>query len=217
MEVGGGFNETNKTIFLTLLSLFQSLKAFQIFSLLKSTRVLLRIVIEIVKDMIPFMLFVLASTIAVSLLFTSATTDGALTTVTYTDFLMHVYRLDFGDFSLDDYNSLDIAIFILAVWIAPLVLLNMLIAIMGDTYDRVREQQGRRDFQEMAGLVYRYEIIARTVCKGKEKKEAGKYIFVSEDVKHLEQKGVDEWQGRIKGIKMEIEKNRRMIEEQSEK
>ena len=89
------------------------MKAFQIFSLFKSTRVLLRIVIEIVKDMIPFMVFVLATTIIVSLLCTSATPDAALTDVTYSDFLLHVYRLDFGDFSLNNYSSLDLAIFIL--------------------------------------------------------------------------------------------------------
>ena len=44
------------------------------------------------------MVFVLATTLAVSLLFTSATPDESLTDLTYTDYLMHVYRLDFGDF-----------------------------------------------------------------------------------------------------------------------
>ena len=124
-----------KVILLAFLSLFQSVKTFHIFSLFKSTRVLLRIVIEILRDMIPFMLFVLATTITVALLFASATSEDALATDTYSGFLMHVYLLDFGDFSFDDYSALDRAIFILAVLIVPLVLLNMLIAIMGDTFD----------------------------------------------------------------------------------
>ena len=182
------------------------MKAFQIFSLFKSTRVLLRIVIEIVKDMIPFMLFVLATTFTVSLLFTSATPDAALTDNTFSDFLLHVYRLDFGDFSLDNYSALDLAIFILAVLVVPLIFLNMLIAIMGDTFDRVKEEQGRRDFQEMAALVYRYEIIAQTIWKWLKRKGVWKYIFVSEDVKHSGEEAIDVWQGRIRGIKMEIEK-----------
>ena len=96
--------------------------------------------------MIPFMAFMLATTVTVSLLFTSATPDAALKDDTYTDFLLHVYRLDFGDFDLDGYSALDMAIFILAVLIVALVFLNMLIAIMGDTFDRVKEEQGRRDF-----------------------------------------------------------------------
>ena len=69
----------------------------------------------------------------------------------------------------------------------------------------------------MAGLVYRYEIIARTVCKGKEKKEAGKYIFVSEDVKYSGEEGVDAWQGRIKGIKLEIDKVMKKENEEQKK
>ena len=195
-----------KTVLLTLLSFFQSAKAFQMFSLFKSTRVLLRIVIETVKDMIPFMVFVLATTIAVSLLFTSATPDDALCDVTFTDFLMHVYLLDFGDFSVDEYSALDLAIFILAVLIVPLVFLNMLIAIMGDTFDQVKEEQGRRDFQEMAGLIHRYESIAQALCKGRKRKSIWKYIFMSEDVKYSGEEAIDVWQGRIRGIKMEIEK-----------
>ena len=115
--------------------------------------------------MIPFLLFVLATTVTFSLLFTSATPDDALSNRTYSDFLLHVYLLDFGDFSLDDYSALDLVIFMLAIFIVPLVFLNMLIAIMGDTFDRVKEEQQRRDFQEMAGLIYRYETITRSFCK----------------------------------------------------
>ena len=191
---------------LTLLTLFQAVKAFQIFSLFKSTRVLLRIVIEIVKDMIPFMLFVLATTVSLSLLFTSATPDADLTPHTYLDFLLHVYLLDFGDFDIEDNTSLDLFIFVVAVLVVPLVLLNMLIAIMGDTFDRVREEQGRRDFQEMAGLIYRYETIVQTLCKCKKGQRVWKYIFVSEDVKYSGEEAIDMWQGRIKGIKLEIQK-----------
>ena len=198
---------------LTLLSFFQSVKAFHIFSIFKSTRVLLRIVIEIVKDMIPFMIFVIATTITVSLLFTSATPDAALKDVTYTQYLLHVYRLDFGDFDIGDYSGLDLAIFILAVIIVPLVFLNMLIAIMGDTFDRVKEEQGRRDFQELAGLIYRYEVIAQTICKWLKRKSAWKYIFVSEDVKYSGEESIDVWKGRIKGIKLEIEKSQKKQEE----
>ena len=202
-----------RTVLLTLVSFFQSVKVFQIFSLFKSTRVLLRIVIEIVRDMIPFMLFVLVTTVTVSLLFTSATPDGALAGATYPDFLLHVYLLDFGDFSLDDYSALDLAIFILAVLVVPLVLLNMLIAIMGDTFDRVKEEEGRRDFQEMAGLIYRYEVISQAVCKGKKRRSVWKYIFGCEDAKLSGEEGIEEWQGRIRGIKLEIEKNQKKQEE----
>lgn len=45
---------------------------------------------------------------------------------------------------------------VVGVLVVPLILLNVLIAILGDTHDRVREDQARRDFQERFGLVYRF-------------------------------------------------------------
>ena len=61
----------------------------------------------------------------------------------------------------------------------------------------------------MAGLIHRYEIVAHTFChcNARVQKKPGKYIFVSEDVKQSgEEGGIDEWQGRIRGIKLEIDK-----------
>ena len=177
------------------------------FSLFKGTRVLLRIVIEIMKDMFYFMVFVLMTTLTLSLLYTAATPDDSLTNLTSTDYLMHVYRLDFGDFSPDDYSPLDTTIFIVAVIIVPLVLFNMLIAIMGDTFDRVKEESGRMDFQEMASLIYRYEIIAQSLCKGN-RGQVWKYM--SQDVKYSGDEAIDVWQGRIKLV---IERSQKKQEE----
>ena len=76
--------------------------------------------------MILFTLFVLTCTVVASLLFTAAS-------VTFSNFLLHVFRLDFGDFQLEHYSDLDRAICLLAVLIVVLVFLYMLITIMGDT------------------------------------------------------------------------------------
>lgn len=99
-------SQTTKSVFLTLLAFSQSVKAFSIFSLFKGTRVLLRIVIEIVKDMIPFFLFVLATTLTITLLYTSATLEDDLEDRTFPNLMMHVFLLDFGDFSPDEYSPL---------------------------------------------------------------------------------------------------------------
>ena len=56
------------------------------------------------------------------------------------------------------------------------------------------------------------------MCKGKRrKKKAGKYVFVSEDVKYSGEEAIDEWQGRIRGIKMEIQRNSKKQEEELKK
>ena len=89
---------TTKYTLLTLLSLSQGVRAFTLFSLFQSTRTLLRIILEVVKDMVPFIFFVLASTLLISLLFTSSTPDDALSNRTFSHYLRQVLRLEFGDF-----------------------------------------------------------------------------------------------------------------------
>ena len=135
-----------RTVTLTLLSLTHCVKVFSVFSLFKATRVLVRIVIEIVKDMGAFLLFVFTMTVTFSLLFTSAIEFEDLEHSSFPSNMLHVFLLDFGDFSVDEYSPLQEFLFVLGVIIVPLVLMNMLIAIMGDTFDRVKHDQTRRDF-----------------------------------------------------------------------
>ena len=96
-----------------------------------------------------------------------------------------MFLLNFEDFSYESYSPLEECVFILAVIAAPLVLLNMLIAIMSDAFDRVKEEQGRRDFQELASLVYKYEIISAKMCCWRRKKRGSSwnYIFYSSEAK----------------------------------
>lgn len=46
----------------------------------------------------------------------------------------------------------------------PLILMNTLIAIMGDSYDKVMEDLARRDLQELASLIYKYLLIRPFIC-----------------------------------------------------
>lgn len=52
--------------------------------------------------------------------------------------------------------------------------------------------------------MYRYEIVVAKLCCSKRAKK-WKYIYYSEEVKQ-EGEERDEWQGRVKGIKLEIER-----------
>jgi hypothetical protein len=48
-----------------------------------------------------------------------------------------MYTLFLGDWEADKYNTYTMYIFLIATLLLNLVLLNMIIAIMGDTYDKV--------------------------------------------------------------------------------
>ena len=109
--------------------------------------------------------------ITVSLLFTADTLDDSLTAVTYSDYLMHAC-LPSGLQRLHSrcYSGLDTSIFILAVVIVPLILLNMLIAILGDTYDPSEIRAGTTGLPGNA----RADLPQRSNCKDyvlKEEKE----------------------------------------------
>ena len=124
---------------MTFITLATFVKLTSIYSYFRKTRVLLRIFIEILNDMIPFFLFIVVTTLSIAIMYTSTILPDNLSNSSFYDNLQHAFLLDFGDFNLDGYNFLRNIVFIFAAILVPLVLLNMLIAIMGDTYDRVKE------------------------------------------------------------------------------
>ncbi len=127
------------------------------------------------------MVFCLLVTLLLALLYTSAITTDNLLNGSYPSLMLHVFLLDYGDFSTDDYNHLEVFIFIVAALFMPLVVLNMLIAIMGDTYDRVKEDMARRDYHELAHLLYRYEVIVRVLCFCRKRHRVWKFIYYSQE------------------------------------
>lgn len=153
----------------------------------------------------------MAATFLFALLYTSALPSHTLKSYTYYEQLFHVFKLNFGDFTVEHYNSVQIFIFVVAALFGPLMMLNTVIAIMSDTYDRVKEDQGRRDLQELAGLVYKYKIIERVLC-ARRKPGAWKYVYYSREVNQGSHEFGQTWQGRIKGIKQQILKMQEAIE-----
>mmetsp|Transcript_27211 Transcript_27211/g.5021 ORF Transcript_27211/g.5021 Transcript_27211/m.5021 type:complete len:92 (-) Transcript_27211:1100-1375(-) len=88
---------------------------------------------EIIIDMFSFMLILTMITFSLGLVFFIAFKGQK----SFFESLTHTYRLDYGDFDPDYSTPLQWFIFLLGTITGPLVLLNLLIAIMGDTYDRV--------------------------------------------------------------------------------
>ena len=90
-----------------------------------------------------------------------------------------MFLLDFGEFGDMNFNRLEWFLFIVAVLFVPLIMLNMLIAIMGDTYDRVKEESVKRDQHEIAYLLYEFELVGRVCSCRRERK--WKYLFFSKE------------------------------------
>lgn len=95
-------------------------------------------VIEIMKDMGSFMIILIFWIIGLSVVFFIFEKESAMSNHKVTTMLIEnialTYRLAFGDFETEDYSAFEWIVFILASLFIPLVMFNMLIAIMGDTY-----------------------------------------------------------------------------------
>ena len=139
---------------LTIVTLCYWIRAVGYFRLFNKYRYLLRVIMEIIKDMIPFFLILFTSTIAFAILLCVSQNDMSF----YYAFV-NVYLLDQTNF-LFDLNSFEsVLVFFLASLLNPIIMLNLLIAIMGDTYDKVQEDQIVADYREMTELILEAEYL----------------------------------------------------------
>ena len=56
-----------------------------------------------------------------------------------------MYRLNIGDFDTSDYSYLQMVLFIIVSWLTNIIMLNLIISLMGDTYDRVQTNKTASD------------------------------------------------------------------------
>ena len=84
----------------------------------------------------------------------------------FIDTLLHQYLLTFGDFSLDNYAThqntnagFNWVYFISTTLFINLVIFNMLIAVMGDTYDKVYENKDKSVLQEKLNVMKDYTFL----------------------------------------------------------
>jgi hypothetical protein len=60
---------------------------------------------------------------------------------TYIVNLKESFRIVFGDFQTDNYDATEWVFFAFAVIIVTLIMMNILIAIVGDTYGKIRDNE----------------------------------------------------------------------------
>ena len=116
------------------------------------TRSMVRLLTEVVNDMQVFFIILTYSTLAFAFIFYIK--DGALT---FLEYLTVSYRLDLADFNTDGFTAFDWVIFFFSTTIGPLVMMNLLISIMGNTFGRVKETNDIANFLELTGMIIEIE------------------------------------------------------------
>mmetsp|Transcript_32046 Transcript_32046/g.23688 ORF Transcript_32046/g.23688 Transcript_32046/m.23688 type:complete len:111 (+) Transcript_32046:200-532(+) len=83
------------------------------------------------------------------------------------DSLLYSYQLTVGEFGTDTFAestnpALLWTLFILATLFTLIILLNMLVAIMGDSFNRVRESEESQRFREHLQLIVENDFLIKS-------------------------------------------------------
>jgi hypothetical protein len=75
----------------------------------------------------------------------------------YLDSIIYTYRIILGDFNVEKFGDISVmlvfSLFILCTVFNTIVMLNLLIAIISETYDKVRANADNALFQDMASMI----------------------------------------------------------------
>ena len=99
----------------------------------------------------------------------------------------------YGDFSVDDYNTTMWALFTVASVMMPLVMLNLLIAIMSDTYERVSNSMVEADGRELNSLIIEQEQILMW------NRHVGQREYL-QWVVYADNSSRNKWEGKVKAL-----------------
>ena len=125
-------------------------------------RHMIRMILEILNDSKGFMVVIFTYAFALAILVfrnrnVQQDSDGS-GIYTLPDTLMEMYAFAIGSWDYSEYSGINIPFFLFASFLLPLVLLNMVIALMGDTYGRV--QDNRQAFDSRERVLMLYELVS---------------------------------------------------------
>lgn len=108
---------------------------------------------------------------------------------------LYSYKNSLGDFNFKGYEYRDVImvhlLWFFHTWLTLIILLNLLIAIMGDTYARVKENEQNNMLKEFCEMITENEMLFKRSRLFKDKK----YIFVVEKEKF--EKEDDSFEGKL--------------------
>jgi hypothetical protein len=166
-----GFNKIYAEKVLVGLIFVTMVRGISYFRLFDNTRYMINLLRETIKDMKSFLILLTYSTYSFALIYfimvnnvlkysAEATANPSSVEIKpFSEYIALSYLLSLGSFDTSGYGAFEWVIFFFASVINPLIMLNLLIAIMGDTYSRVAEEQEIADMQELTEMVIEGEYL----------------------------------------------------------
>lgn len=91
---------------------------------------------------------------------------------------------DFGDFNTEEFDSFDWILFVIMTFIMPLVLMNLLIAILSESYENSKGQIKKRQAATLNDIISELEIY---YIKTQKKTEPSYLVFAEYESKAMKE------------------------------
>lgn len=147
-------------IVLVLVILLRGLFFFQLFD---RTRSMIKVFTDVIKDSLAFLIVLATTTLAFTFLFMILDQD-----LSFFDAFTSTYGINFGSFNVDLYSSSGnsskfsyvlLVCFHLATLINPLLMVNLLVSIMNDTFGRLKDNLEMEDLKALAEVITEHESV----------------------------------------------------------
>ena len=181
---------------MVLLNFFRALSGFRAFD---RTRFYLRLIFRAFNDAIAFIVIFFYSTFAFGILYYSSI---QLHDFTVFDAWRSPYNMNMGSYEDPDSFNLQYVYSIFSSIINVIIMLNLLISILGDSFDSFQNESQEIDCLEMAELVI--ELEGLMFWRKNDLHRA--YIQKCED---LESSAGSSWEGRLKAMMNAIDRSRK--------
>jgi WD40 repeat protein len=147
-------SKKDKIGYSTIVLFASYLRGIMHFKMFKSTRYMIKMIEEIIKDSFFFAIILVYILCAFTTFYHFARTGAS-----YTESFSIVYLIMFGEFGFDKESIIEwICFYCISIGL-PLVMFNLLVAIMGGTYQRVYGSIVENDFKAMTQLILECEIV----------------------------------------------------------
>ncbi|OMJ69061.1 hypothetical protein SteCoe_33314 [Stentor coeruleus] len=149
------YNPGDGADFLVALVIFFAwIRGVSYFRVIKGTRYYINLLYQTIIDVIPFFTIFLYTTIAFSLIFSRL---GHLED-SYYSVLTLTWEMNVGGFDSSNFSELYYLAFFIYMLLNPITMLNLLIAIMNDTFSKINDGLVVADSMELAQIIFEGEF-----------------------------------------------------------
>lgn len=187
------------------MSLILWLKFLYFLRIFKSTGYLIRIIIEVCVDMRHFLLIMFLTMVAFGDAMRSISTsnedvldesgNSSQFVGSYVDSITYTYRMVLGDFDTGNFGLVAVPyvwiLFVLCTVFNMIIMLNLLVAIISESFARINEVSTQASYQEKAGMIAENDYLIpdrrrERFC------EKNRYLLIATDVEaEMKEKGDD--------------------------